>query len=73
MARTWSYAKKLPEELSVAQRAKLGRPSGLTLFVVMLILTSIFFMGLTLYSFCHVLRHPVTEVAQPVNAAPGDE
>lgn len=61
MARTWSNAKKPIDDRSAAQRARLGRPSGLSAFTVALILVAIFFMGLTLYTAFHSLRHPLTE------------
>jgi len=61
MARTWSNAKKPHDDLSAAQRARLGRPSSLTAFTVAMILVVIFFLGLTLYSAFHSLRHPLTE------------
>ena len=73
MARTWSYAKKQPDELSAAQRARVGRPSGLTAFLIALTIVGVFFLGLTLYSAWHAQTHPLTEVAQPVADAPKDE
>jgi hypothetical protein len=61
MARTWSNAKKPPDDRSAAQRARQGRPSGLSAFTIGMILISIFFMGLTLYATYQSLRHPLTE------------
>jgi len=64
MARTWSNAKKPRDDRSAAQRARLGPPSRWSAFVVAMILVSIFFLGLTLYTAFHTLRHPLTESAQ---------
>ena len=73
MARTWSYAKKRPDDLSAAQRARAGRPSSMTAFLIAMTIVSIFFLGLTLYSAWHAQVHPLTEIAQPVADAPKDE
>lgn len=61
MARTWSNTKIPKDDLSAAQRARLGRPSGITTFSITMVLISLFFLGLTLYATYHVLRHPLTE------------
>lgn len=61
MARTWSNAKKPIDDRSAAQRARLGRPSSVSAFGVALILVAVFFLGLTLYTAFHSLRHPLTE------------
>ena len=61
MARTWSNAKKPRDDRSAAQRARQGRPSGVSAFSIAMILVSIFFLGLTLYATVHTLRHPLTE------------
>lgn len=73
MARTWSYAKKKPDDLSAAQRARMGRPSSMTAFLIALVLVSIFFLGLTLYSAYQSERHPVTQVYQPPTDTPKGE
>jgi hypothetical protein len=73
MARTWSYAKKKPDDLSAAQRARMGRPSSLTAFFFALVLVFIFFLGLTLYSAYQSAVHPITQVYQPSTDAPKDE
>ena len=64
MARTWSNIKRPPNALSVAQREKLGRPSGLNAFLIAMVLVSAFFLGLTLYSAYQAERYPLTEVHQ---------
>ncbi len=73
MARTWSNAKRKPDELSAAQRARAGRPSSMTLFLIAMTIVTVFFLGLTLYGAWHAQTHPVTEVAQPASDAPKDE
>ena len=71
MARTWSYAKRVEDE-SAAQRAR-NRPSSLTAFTALLILSLVIFGGLVFYTFFYTLRHPITEVTQPnVQAPKGD-
>jgi hypothetical protein len=73
MARTWSNAKRIPNELSAAQRARLGRPSSKTAFLIAMTIVTIFFLGLTLYSAWEAQTHPMTEVFQPADHAPKDE
>lgn len=73
MARTWSNAKRKPDELSAAQRARAGKPSSMTAFLIALSIVAVFFLGLTLYSAWHAQTHPLTEVAQPASDQPKDE
>lgn len=69
MPRTWSNTKVPHDPRSAAQRAR-QRPSGLSVFLVMMVLMSLFFMGLTIYAAYQAERHPVTETTRP--ADPGD-
>lgn len=61
MARSWSNAKIPKDDLSAAQRARLGRPSGMSAFSITMIIISIFFLGFTLYATYYTLRYPLTE------------
>ncbi len=69
MPRTWSNAKRT-DTLSAAQRARLGRPSSKTAFLVLLIIVSVFFFGLTFYTAWHAETHPPTDAYQPVRPQP---
>jgi cytochrome c-type biogenesis protein CcmH/NrfG len=73
MARTWSYTKKKPDDMSAAQRARMGRPSSMTAFLVALVLVSVFFLGLTLYSAYQSMAHPLSQVYQPPADQPKDD
>jgi hypothetical protein len=61
MARTWSNTKIPKDDRSAAQRARSERPSSFSAFTVAMVLVAIFFLGLTLYTAFHTLRHPLTE------------
>jgi hypothetical protein len=72
MARTWSNTQRITNEISAAQRARMARPSSITSFIIALIATTIFFLGLTLYSTYQSVKHPVIQFAQPVTDQPKD-
>ncbi len=60
MPRTWSNI-KYKETRSAAQKIK-SRPSSLTLFVALIVLSLALFGGLIAYTMNTVLRHPITEI-----------
>lgn len=69
MARTWSNNKRIPDELSAAQREKRGRPSSVSPFIIAVTLVVIFFLGLTFTWAYDSLRHPITSIPQSANVS----
>ena len=72
MPRSWSNV-KLPPPPSPAERARMGRPTSVTLFLVMLILVTIFFAGITFYTAYYAERHPPTTVYEHPVDHPKDD
>lgn len=68
MPRTWSNV-RFVDETSAAQRAR-SRRAPATPFVVLMVLTTLLFLGITAFGFYTALVHPVTEVVQPAVQPP---
>ena len=63
MPRSWSNV-KLPPPPSPAERARARPPTSVTIFLVLLIIVSIFFAGITVYTAYYAERHPPTAAYQ---------
>ena len=72
MPRSWSNA-KLPPPPSPAERARSKPPTGVTIFLVLLVIVTVFFAGITFYTAYKAERHPPTSAYQNPADHPKDE
>ena len=65
MARSWSN-RRIMDERSAAQKQK-GRPTSLNLYVILLVVASVFFAAIIVGTAVQTLRRPPVEVTQPAS------
>lgn len=71
MPRSWSNV-KLPPQPSPAERERAKRPSGMTVFIVLMTLVTIFFAGITFYTAYYAETHQPMTAYQTANDRPKD-